>query len=82
MHCPGHRGKKEKKNYPIGNLQWYCSGNKEEGKISSSAIPTVTFKAQSLLIKLLTSLFATSFCLGYDKKMSKSNHIKQEKSKQ
>jgi len=78
----GTQRQKGKKNYPIGNLQWYCSGNKEEGKISSSAIPTVTFKAQSLLIKLLTSLFATSFCLGYDKKMSKSNHIKQEKSKQ
>jgi hypothetical protein len=84
MHCPEHRGirQKEKRNYPIGNLQWYCSGNKEEGKISSSAIPTVTFKAPSLLIKLLTSLFDTSFCLGYDENMSKSNHIKQEKSKQ
>ena len=75
------RQKENKRKYPIGNLQWYCSGNKEEGKISSSAIPTVTFKAPSLLIKLLTSLFDTSFCLGYDKKMSKSNHIKQEKSK-
>lgn len=40
--------------------------------MSSSALPTVTFKAPSLLIMLLTSMFDASFCLGNDGKISTS----------
>lgn len=82
MHCPERQGIREKVNSLAGNLQWYCSGNKEDGKISSSAIPTATFKAPSLLIMPLTNLLDTSFCLGCHEKISTLNHIKQEKSKQ